>query len=135
MGSSPDVKFIHLRKLEIASTGGIKVAGRGGMTIAFMSLPTGGYRVARAKCHDRDNFARKIGRIKAAGRLNSDRQSSEIMADEKTLVANIDAQATALGMVRQYSKRKTRANRLVNQSDATAGGDIVAGDKVSITHT
>lgn len=110
MGKSPEVKFIHLRAIEVG-TGGLRVSCRGGLTVAFTPEPEGGYRIATAQCHAKDNFNRKVGRIKAAGRLNSDRQSKVIKADEKDLVVQIDAMANARGLVRQYSKRKTRSNR------------------------
>ena len=43
---------------------------RGGMTVAFNDY--GGYiEYAIAQCHEKDNFSSELGRIKAAGRLNS----------------------------------------------------------------
>ncbi len=110
MGNSPEVKFIHLRAIEVG-TGGLRVSCRGGLTVAFTPEPEGGYRIATAQCHERDNFNRKTGRIKAAGRLNSAKQSKVINVDERDLVQQIDAMADARGLVRQYSKRKTRSNR------------------------
>ena len=43
---------------------------RGGMTVAFNDYG-GVIEYAVAQCHEKDNFCRKQGRVKAAGRLNS----------------------------------------------------------------
>lgn len=112
MGNSPEVKFIHLRRVEVGN-GGLRVSCRGGLTVAFTPEPTGGFRIATAQCHERDNFNRKIGRIKAQGRLLS-KQSRVINADAETLAQQIDQMAQARGLVRQYSKRKTRSTRVAD---------------------
>lgn len=58
-----NVKFYHIRN---------KAEPRGGLTVA-MELDANelviGYAVA--KCHERDNFVKRLGRVKAAGRLKS----------------------------------------------------------------
>lgn len=64
-------KFIHLRSTQ----------GNGAVTIAYTVLSeVGHHEIARtrvfyalAKCSPRDNFCRRTGRVKSAGRLNSPR--------------------------------------------------------------
>ena len=45
---------------------------RGGMTVAFNDYG-GDIEYAIAQCHEKDNFSREQGRVKAAGRLHSSR--------------------------------------------------------------
>ena len=45
---------------------------RGGITIAYKQYKDS-IQYAIARCHERDNFNKQQGRIKAAGRLNSDK--------------------------------------------------------------
>ena len=59
-------KFIHIRN-KIDN----KIQGKGGYTIAYESVPGGGFLYAMAKCHEKDNFNKHLGRVKAQGRLKS----------------------------------------------------------------
>ena len=110
MGQSPDVKFIHLRRTETAKDGSERISCRGGLTIAYVPNDAEGtsYKVASARCHWRDNFNRKIGRIKAAGRLLS-KQAETIHVGESTLMSLLESQGRAEGFVRQYGKRRKNA--------------------------
>lgn len=62
------ISFIHRR---VVVNGSIHNAG--GSTIAFRELGNGEIEFAEAKCSPRDNFSRAAGRVKASGRLDSDR--------------------------------------------------------------
>jgi hypothetical protein len=59
------VNFIHLRPNTAAG-----IPNSGGSTIAFREVPEG-IEYAQAWCSPKDNFSRAVGRVKAAGRLNS----------------------------------------------------------------
>ncbi len=62
------IKFHHVR----AYSHDGKILGNGGGTVAF-EVDDAGFvlRTAASMCHPRDNFSRYLGRVKAAGRLNS----------------------------------------------------------------
>lgn len=78
-----EVKFMHLRAHGAAEMQEINgeevyvepVLATGGCTIAYKVEPMDGdkqaVRYAFAKCHEFDNFNKRTGRIKAAGRLQS----------------------------------------------------------------
>lgn len=62
------VKFIHCRNLNKDLT----TKPMGGMTIAYVlndKFKVVGY--ATARCHTHDHYVKKLGRVKASGRLNS----------------------------------------------------------------
>lgn len=60
-------KFVHIRNyMEDGS-----VSSKGGYTIAYDPLTNDSFAFAVAKCHEKDNFNKKTGRNKAAGRLKS----------------------------------------------------------------
>lgn len=60
-------KFIHVRRYE-----GDSISSKGGRTIAYYTpLLKDSFIYAVAKCHEQDNFNKKVGRNKAAGRLKS----------------------------------------------------------------
>lgn len=61
--------FLHLRN--ITPTG--EIDSRGGITVAFRETSPGTIEFASAYCSPVDNFSKAYGRIKATGRLNSDR--------------------------------------------------------------
>lgn len=66
-----EVRFYH-RRATNPTTG--KIDNRGGATFAYREEVVNGVSqvlVATARCHQNDNFCRAIGRVKAAGRLNS----------------------------------------------------------------
>ena len=69
-----DAKFIHLRNRDNNN----RVTVKGGTTVAF-TYENGIVRFALAKCHERDNFCRRTGRVKAEGRLKSARYVREIL--------------------------------------------------------
>ena len=57
------VKFHHIRGY----------GPRGGLTIAYYQPVPGKIYYAEAHCHPKDNYNKKLGRMKAEGRLNSPR--------------------------------------------------------------
>lgn len=68
------VKFMHLRPPDGKkhSNGRIYPCSNGGMTVAYTE-DQGVIHFAVAFCSEKDNFNYKIGRMKAAGRLDSDK--------------------------------------------------------------
>lgn len=69
MNQTP-VKFIHLREVDIYRGGAID--NRGGATVAYTEQGTA-FEFAVARCSWQDNFNKRLGRTKAAGRLTSPR--------------------------------------------------------------
>lgn len=62
------ISYIHRRR----KVNGV-IHNAGGSTIAFREISNGQIEYAEAKCSPRDNFSRAVGRVKATGRLSSDR--------------------------------------------------------------
>lgn len=61
-------KFAHLRRHRNDDN---SIECRGGITLAYEAAEQGGYKYALAICHEHDNYNKKVGRAKSAGRLNS----------------------------------------------------------------
>ena len=64
------IKFHH-KRLPDLGTG--TASGKGGATFAFEEVGKNQFTFACARCHEKDNFNKAQGRVKAAGRLNSPR--------------------------------------------------------------
>lgn len=81
---SPEVNFIHLRYPEYGKTpygyGMTGVMPCGGLTVAYKVYYTDDnspmMKVAVSKCCKSDHFNKRIGRVKAAGRLESETHST-----------------------------------------------------------
>ena len=72
------LKFIHFRSKNSDGT----VSNRGGTTMAYETDDTGYVlRGAASLCHPNDNFCRALGRVKAAGRINSKKFVVEFPGD------------------------------------------------------
>jgi hypothetical protein len=73
-------KFIHIR----TNRNNVK----GGKTVAYEEAD-GVVVYAVAKCHERDNFCRRTGRVKAEGRLKSARyvKTLELLDDQSAVAA------------------------------------------------
>ena len=65
-------KFLHIRKYN----DNLQIQGRGGVTVAYDDLTNGCWMIAIARCHEKDNFNKRLGRVKAEGRLMSRDQFS-----------------------------------------------------------
>lgn len=68
---SGKIMFKHARGKNPDGT----ISNMGGMTLAYTFLQGGYVKFAFAVCHPNDNFEKRIGRVKAAGRLRSPKQS------------------------------------------------------------
>lgn len=79
-------KFIHIRRFQDG-----QIQGKGGVTIAYEDLTNGCYMIAVAKCHEKDNFNKKLGRVKSKGRLLSRNQFHCISGfnSEKDLIKHL----------------------------------------------
>jgi hypothetical protein len=62
-----EVMFKHVRGKNPDGT----ISNMGGMTLAYTFLQGGYVKFAVAVCHPNDNFEKRIGRVKSAGRLRS----------------------------------------------------------------
>ena len=62
------VSFFHARYFD--TNGNLQ---RSGATYAYRELEPGKIEYAAAFCHPKDNFNKRLGRVKAEGRLKSDR--------------------------------------------------------------
>lgn len=63
----PKIKFVHFRNYDPFLNA---IDNMGGSTVAYIETPEG-FEYAVAQCSDQDNFNKRLGRSKAAGRLNS----------------------------------------------------------------
>lgn len=79
-------KIAHIRLKKTDDT----INSNGGVTVAYEKLANETYKYALAFCHPHDNFSKKLGRMKAIGRLNSKRfiQMDNAHSDAN-LIANI----------------------------------------------
>lgn len=79
-------KFIHLRDYRNGH-----ISSNGGATIAFRlhglddQSPPNTLEWAFSECHWRDNFCRKLGRVKAEGKLNSEKHRQVFTGDVSQL--------------------------------------------------
>ena len=64
------IKFHHKRLVDQAHG---TPSGKGGATFAFEEVGNNKFVFTIARCHEKDNFNKAQGRVKAAGRLNSPR--------------------------------------------------------------
>lgn len=81
-----NVRFIHCRNLNEDGS----INPKGGMTVAY-NINKEGLVVgwAAASCHIRDTYNKLIGRMKASGRLLSDKYYKECPEiEEKTFISN-----------------------------------------------
>ena len=62
------IKFHHKRLVDQAHG---TPSGKGGATFAFEEVGNNKFVFTIARCHEKDNFNKAQGRVKAAGRLNS----------------------------------------------------------------
>lgn len=79
MRNTKELFFGHQRIIENG-----QVSGKGGFTVAFRQIENG-IEYAVARCHPNDNFVKKNGRVKAAGRLNSPRYVQKLILDTADL--------------------------------------------------
>jgi hypothetical protein len=77
------VYFRHVRNID----GEGNVGNMGGATIAYQEIAPDVFKIAVAKCHPKDNFCKKIGRVKSTGRLNSTNLSYVVNTDWASLHA------------------------------------------------
>lgn len=61
------MKFLHIRNLDIEGN----VMGKGGTTVAYERQGAGVMKFTVAKCCDTDNYCKKAGRVKSAGKMQS----------------------------------------------------------------
>lgn len=75
------VKFMHLRHIDGKQheDGKIHPRNHGGMTVAYTEEGNGIIKYAVAFCGSKDNFNYATGRVKAAGRLNSERYQHTVL--------------------------------------------------------
>jgi len=78
--------FAHIRRYNPDNT----VAGNGGVTVAYQ---VNGDTVlyALAKCHEKDRYNKYTGRVKAAGRLNSENYSATFNGTKREFLDNMYA--------------------------------------------
>lgn len=91
--NKPETKFLHYRLF-----GDNGIAARGGITVAYCEIAPGKLRVAQARCHTLDNFVKRQGRIKASGRLQSEKLSRTFEGTDRELMDQIDADLNNLNL-------------------------------------
>ena len=78
MGS---VKFKHFRMVNVDGS----VSPRDGLTIAWVENPDGHVIFGSSKCHPDDNFVKRLGRVRAFGRLKGSNAVETTVDTEKFL--------------------------------------------------
>lgn len=68
-----DVHFIHRRE-----TADGFISNNGGFTIAYRVVDPMHVEYAISRCGPHDNFSKHLGRVKAAGRLKSEKYRTEV---------------------------------------------------------
>lgn len=94
-------KFLHYRNVTV-DHGKKLIQARGGTTIAYVEGENG-FTYAVAYCNDKDNYNRKYGNAKAAGRLLSndpDRGPNTFAGDREKFFASMDNFGDSLGQLR-----------------------------------
>jgi len=94
----PSVKFIHIRYKD--SNGNILSSG--GVTFAYREEGEG-IKYASAKCHPNDNYVKTLGRVKAHGRLSSDKNSHTFAGVEQDFLNALENQATAWNQAERFN--------------------------------
>lgn len=96
-------KFMHFRNIEETGNGSI-VDSRGGATVAYVQGEDG-ISFAVAYCHPNDNYNKRLGRAKAAGRLLSERYSRQFKGDLFSFAEVIEMEmAHEEGLLRKYKE-------------------------------
>lgn len=81
----PQVKFLHIRYMNEYG-----INPRGGTTVAFRVDSPTQVSYAVAVCHENDNYVKKVGRAKSAGRLNSYKYVKVFLGTEKEFLQFLD---------------------------------------------
>lgn len=71
--------FIHIRPHDVDTN------PKGGVTVAIEGDEDKGYAFAVAQCHSKDNYNKRVGRAKAAGRLLSQDYRTDLPDDICTI--------------------------------------------------
>lgn len=82
---SEKIEFAHVRMRNPDGN----VTNHRGSTFAFKEVGDGQIVYAAAHCGPNDNFNKKLGRAKAAGRLNSDRYKSTFFGTRSEFLSAI----------------------------------------------
>lgn len=75
-----EVMFRHFRNKNQDGS----ISNLGGATVAFEKIDEKTLKVAMAFCHPQENFIKKEGRVKSAGRLNSKNYAVTLNVDVPT---------------------------------------------------
>ncbi|WEU67356.1 hypothetical protein [Xanthomonas phage JGB6] len=92
--SDNQVKFLHLRLFHEG-----QVLSRGGRTIAYVENTDGTLTFATAACHPRDNYSKRLGRIKAQGLLKSSSRAQTVTMSGREFQDRIDADLSKLNQL------------------------------------
>jgi hypothetical protein len=79
------IYYAHFRYFDARG----EISPKGGATVAFEFITPTKIKAAFSSCHEKDSFVRVIGRVKAAGRLNSEKQSFTMDLDSPMKIGDI----------------------------------------------
>ena len=63
------LRYLHLRRSKVLANGKVRIENFGGATLAF-EVTEAGVFVAVARCNDKDNFNKRLGRLISSNRFN-----------------------------------------------------------------
>lgn len=87
------IKFHHKRGID-PETGTISC--KGGATFAYEKIDLDTYWFTVARCHEKDNFNKSQGRVKAAGRMQSPKHVQTFKGSRDQLIQYFEQTPTSI---------------------------------------
>lgn len=84
------IKFLHFREYTAVNLFREEVSANGGCTVAYtVSDDNTSVHYAKSVCHYSDNYNKRLGRIKAQGKLLSEKLSQQFKGTEEEFIRHI----------------------------------------------
>jgi hypothetical protein len=122
MTQQSNVRYLHFRR----PTKNGSIEATGGYTVAYHIVSDNTIEYASAQCAKTDIYSKHLGRVKAAGRLNSDDHVRVFYGTERQF---IDASTTELGRRNRYVRKFNPAKK----PNRFGAGSIVGANSVDDT--
>lgn len=88
-------KFLHYRQFDYAGC----IMGNGGVTVAYIVTELG-VEFAIAKCHAKDRYNKKLGRLKSYGRLTGVKYKEEEPLTQEEFIQAMDSDMADIDVYR-----------------------------------
>lgn len=101
------IKFLHFRCYDSVSLFVQERSSRGGCTVAYtVNDDDTSVHYAKSVCHVSDNYNKKLGRIKATGKLLSEKLSQQFKGTEKEFIRHIELDQDNFGCYLSANSRR-----------------------------